>query len=313
MDSRISIRTQIATVPSWAVPRSFVAAEADAAFMAGSALNTLDGLVRSERVWAGVWRQRLALTCAVSAMRSFGRVEDEAALRDAWVLRKPGDEPGPAGNILAAWKRAASRAPIIDAECIASFAELLGFHVDEALAELPAVADEITAEGRSVPFATSALLSKLHETRPDAAPLGWLLADIMLARLMRWRHVVPLFMAQAHGTAFRIDGGRGKLRPGDEGFDKAVCLALAHGAAEACRMAAEIARRADRLAEVTPKLRAKGASEAIRLLLNDDAVSGSLTTPKLSRFATRRLFERLTEFDAVRELSGRTSFRIYGL
>lgn len=313
MDSRISTKTQIEAVPSWAVPRGFVVTEADAAFMAGSALNTLDGLVRAEPVWAGAWRQRLALTCAVSAMRSLGRVEDEAALRDAWVLRKAGDEPGPAGNILAAWKRAASRAPIIDVESIATFAEMLGLRSDDALAELPAFADEIASSGRTAPFAAAALVTKLHEARPDAVPLGWLLADIMLARLMRWRHVVPLFMAQAHGAAFRSDGGCGKLRPGDEGFDKAVCLALAYGAAEACRMAAEIARRADRLAEVTPKLRAKGAGEAIRLLLNEDAVSGSLTTPKLSRFATRRLFERLTEFDAVRELSGRTSFRIYGL
>lgn len=313
MDSRISTKTEIATVPAWAVPRGFVATEADAAFMAGAALNTLDALIRSEPVWAGAWRQRLALKCAVSAMRSFGRVEDEAALRDAWVLRKPGDDPGPAGNILAAWKRSASRAPIIDAENIKAFAELLGFRNDDALAELPALADEIAAGGRSAPFAAAALVVKLHETWPDATPVGWLLADIMLARLMRWRHVVPLFMAQAHGPVFRIEGGRGKLHPGDEGFDKAVCLALAYSTGDACRSAAEIARRADRLAEVTPKLRAKGAGEAIRLLLDDDAVSGSLTTPKLSRFATRRLFERLTEFDAVREFSGRPSFRIYGL
>ncbi|TJX52708.1 MAG: DUF1403 family protein, partial [Mesorhizobium sp.] len=41
--------------------------------------------------------------------RLAGRTEDEAALRDAWYLRQPGDDPGPAGTILAAWKRLASR------------------------------------------------------------------------------------------------------------------------------------------------------------------------------------------------------------
>ena len=48
-----------------------------------------------------------------------------------------------------------------------------------------------------------------------------------------------------------------------------------------------------------PKLRAKGAGEAIRRLLDDDAVSGSLTAPNLTRWGARRLFERLEALDAV--------------
>ncbi|RVB81588.1 DUF1403 family protein [Mesorhizobium sp. M7A.F.Ca.AU.002.03.1.1] len=61
------------------------------------------------------------------------------------------------------------------------------------------------------------------------------------------------------------------------------------------------------------KLRAKGASDVIFLLLNEDAVPGTLTTKNLTRFASRRLFERLQQLDAVRELSGRTTFRLFGL
>ncbi|MGX9148048.1 DUF1403 family protein [Mesorhizobium sp. 128a] len=51
----------------------------------------------------------------------------------------------------------------------------------------------------------------------------------------------------------------------------------------------------------------------IFLLLSEDAVPGSLTTKNLSRFATRRLFERVQQLEAVRELSGRTTFRLFGL
>ncbi|TJW46566.1 MAG: DUF1403 family protein, partial [Mesorhizobium sp.] len=43
------------------------------------------------------------------------------------------------------------------------------------------------------------------------------------------------------------------------------------------------------------------------------AVSGSLATKNLSRFASRRLFERLQQLEAVRELSGRPTFRLFGL
>ncbi|RUW04303.1 DUF1403 family protein, partial [Mesorhizobium sp. M1A.F.Ca.IN.022.05.2.1] len=104
-----------------------------------------------------------------------------------------------------------------------------------------------------------------------------------------------------------------RIRPGQEGFERAVCLALVQGAAEACRLAAELSRRSEKLLAVAPKLRSKGAGDVVFLLLNEDAVAGSLTTKNLSRFAARRLFERLQQLEAVRELSGRASFRLFGL
>jgi len=295
------------------VPSAFADSTADAAFIAGGALYPLDQIVRTEPQWAGVWRQRLALKCAAAAVRLAGRVEDEVALRDAWLLRRPGDEPGPSGQILFAWKRLASRSTALDAETLEAVAGLLGIRWEGTLASLPGAFEDLRLSGAAAPFAAADIIAKTFSIRADAEMLGWWLADLLLADKLRWPAPVPLMMGQRFSALFRGEGGRGRIRPGDEGFERAVCLALVQAATEASRLAAEIARRAERLTAITPKLRAKGAGDAIRLLLSEDAVSGSLQTARLSRFASRRLFERLEQLDAVRELSGRATFRIYGL
>ena len=301
------------TVPGWAVPRGLVTSDAEAAFLAGSALNSLDNLVRSDPPWAGAWRQRLALKSAAASVSLVGRVEDEPALRDAWHLRQPGDDPGPAGNILAAWKRLAGRSPGVDLETLRSVTGLLGLRWSDDLATLPDRVDVLARAGAPAPFAAAAITGEIHAVRPDAVLLGWWLADQMLALRLRWPLPVPLLVAQARTSAFRAEGGRGRLRPGGEGFQRAVCVALAQAAAEACRLAGDLAGRAARLEAVAPKLRAKGAGEAVQLLLGEDAVPGTLQTARLSRWGARRLFERLEALGAVRELSGRPAFRLYGL
>nr|WP_309500836.1 DUF1403 family protein [Neorhizobium sp. SHOUNA12A] len=96
-----------------------------------------------------------------------------------------------------------------------------------------------------------------------------------------------------------------RARPGEPAYPKAICLALVEGA--------ETALRAARLLAVTPKLRTKGAEPVVQKLLNDDAVSATSPGGQLSRWAAGRLFDRLVALEAVRELSGRPSFRIFGL
>ncbi|WP_352592276.1 DUF1403 family protein [Mesorhizobium sp. M0633] len=168
--------------------------------------------------------------------------------------------------------------------------------------------------GRPAPFAAAAIAAHVVTTRPDSELLAWWLADLVLAQSLRWPRPLPLIMAQAFGPAFRSEGGGGKrIRSGEKDFERAVCVTLVHAAADACRLAGELSRRAEKLLAVAPKLRAKGAGDVIFLLLNEDAISGSLTPKNLSRFAARRLFERLQQLDAARELSGRTSFRLFGL
>ena len=65
--------------------------------------------------------------------------------------------------------------------------------------------------------------------------------------------------------------------------------------------------------DATPKLRAKGKTGAIGALLADDAVSAAAPILGSSDRARRRLFERLVSLGAARELSGRKTFRLYGL
>lgn len=281
--------------------------------MAGAALNSLDNLVRADPPWAGTWRQRLALKCAASAVALAGRSEGESQLREAWHLRAAGSDPGPAGKILAAFRRLADRSPHVDSEALRSVVDLLGLRWSDEFGALPDIFEGLARSGQAAPLVAAAAMEEVSRARPDAGVLAWWLADLALAARMRWPMTVPLLATQAHGAAFRSPGNRSRVRPGGEGFQRAVCLGLALAAAEACRLAGEIAPRAAKLTAVTPKLRAKGAGEVIQLLFDDDAVSGTLQTRNLTRWGSRRLFERLTALGAVRELSGRSSFRLYGL
>ena len=89
--------------------------------------------------------------------------------------------------------------------------------------------------------------------------------------------------------------------------------AVVAGAGQAVPLAADLTRRAARLKAVVPQLRAKAAGRAVDLFFSRDAVVSSALAAFMSDRAARRLCDRLVDLGAVRELTGRDSFRLYGV
>jgi hypothetical protein len=205
------------------------------------------------------------------------------------------------------------RSASVSTSFVKEIADLSGSRWDDGLASVPDIVDSAIQSGRAAPFAVADLITAIFAVRPDAEVLALGLAEAVLAHKLSWPKSVPLLLPERFGPSFRTIGGRGRVRPGEPAYPKAICMALFDGVDAALRSAVEIDRRAALLLSVAPKVRTKGAEPVIRRLLNEDAVPASVPGSSLSRWAATRLFERLESFEAVRELSGRTSFRIFGL
>lgn len=313
MHAALTTSTWPRRLPGWTRPHGRDVSVSDAAFASGIALKSLDDLIRADPPWLGCWRDRLALKSAAVAAKMLGRSEEEAAIRDAVLLTAAGDDPGPAGKLFLAARKLARQSGTITTPFVKEFCALLGIGWNDALASVPDFVDRAIQSGRAAPLALADLISATATARPDAEVLALGLADVVLAQKLSWPKSVPLLLPERYGPAFRTIGGRGRVCPGELAYPKATCLALVDGVEAALRSAVEIDRRATRLLTVAPKVRTKGAEPVIRRLLAEDAVSAAVPGSDLSRWAANRLFERLESFDAVRELSGRTSFRFFGL
>lgn len=279
-------------VPSWvtsARPETFE----DVAFLSGAALSRLHLVLSREDLPQTLLRARLALRSAEACVTDQGRTERASDLRDAVAFLRAGDSPGPAGEVWLSWRRAVER-PV----------SVKTLHRALPEVETEQIANWLGA-GQGLPVHCAALvLQAVLQDRPRDPAAALILADAALAQALGWRHILPLL---ALGLK------RGDLRKTDEELRFACHRAVGTAAADAVREAADLTRRAARLHAVAPKLRAKGADEAVALFLTQDAVAPAALTSLRSDRAARRFCDRLVELGAVRELTGRDTFRLYGI
>ncbi|RTL83377.1 MAG: DUF1403 family protein [Hyphomicrobiales bacterium] len=308
---------EIQPLPRWARPQT--ADPGVAVFAAGAGLALLDAILRGpdggEPVFAGCLRQRLALRAGESCATLARLREDAGALRDAEHLPS-GAQTSPAGRLHRLFRLYASLPARVDAAVRA--AELLGLRetIDASLlaGAAASAADPLNAAARA-----SAAAIKLCPHAADAELFAFVVADLALASRLTWARPIPLLAVTIlHLSLRRGAGTREKAsrpRPTDEDWPAAVAFAYGLAVVDAHALAVDLARRSHKLLSVAAVLRARGAGRVIDMLLADDAVTPAAAAARagLSDRAARRLFDRLVALGAVRELSGRDVFRIYGL
>lgn len=299
-------------LPKWMFDASAPETLADAGFASGSSLALLHMTLHDpiSNVPMDLLRSRLALRAAAHCNKIEGRGSTEQEVRDAFFLTAPGDAMGPNGDMLAFWRNGTSLG-LRHSGWQSRLGQLLPDGMQEPIADwLQAVDDRPGGPLEKTHFLLTQIISAFP--RQEAAAL--LCADISLARILGWDRVLPMLSQNLKRT---------ELRAGSEGTDIHIAChqAIARSAQDTTRLAHDLARRAARLLAVEPKLRSKGSSDAVRLFLSEDAVVISpMLTPTIrgsskpmTPRSALRLCERLVELGVVRELTGRKTFRLYGV
>jgi len=252
-------------------------------------------------------RDRMAVDAAVACLKLENRHETASDIRDAVCLARAGDALGPAGDMFVAWRKLAW-VNLTASGWKGRVTKLLPDLVAEAMPELGSFA------GTPIARAGQILEVVLRQfPRQEAAAL--MLADLTLARAVGWDRVMPLLAAHLTRKDIRA------IADGDTDPTLCVHQAMVPACDGTIRSAADLSRRAEKLRAIAPKLRAKGSDEALELFLSHDAVSpsGMLspiiqgTTVAMTDRAARRLCDRLVNLGLVRELTGRPTFRLYGV
>ena len=218
-------------------------------------------------------------------------------MRDALHLARPGDDPGPAGRVLRQWSRAVAR-PI----SVAGLARALEGVTPERIALC------LDAAGAAPVGKAARVIEAVLADSPHGETAALILADAVLARSLGGSHVLPLLSLALTARDLRLRGDDLRL---------ACHRAAMKGVGQALPLAGNLARAASRLRAVESKLRAKGAAQALEMFLSQDALAPVALTrampDTLSDRAARRLCERLVDLGVLRELTGRDTFRLYGV
>ena len=265
----------------------------DGPFAAGAALSLLNVPAKETAPPAQVWRRRLAVRAAVASTRGL----EPAELRDAWCLTLAGADHGPAGRVYSAWRALSDPVGRRPAAEIAVGFEVSPFVATEILAAL----DDLAATGAPPLDAAGVAWTRAIVLGAGRACAAWA-ADRALATALGWGSAIPLL---ATSPGFRALPDR--LQPA------ALAAVYAAAAVRALDLHRDLARRAAKLMETADKLRGRDAKALISAFLAEDAVYPAAHVAKGSDRGTRRTCERLVALGALRELTGRSSSRLYGL
>ena len=273
----------------------------------------------ADPVFAGALRQRLALRAATACAAMLRLREDEGALRDAEHLAAFDAAPTPGGRLHRLWRDFATHPVRLDPASLREAADRLDLPPDIDVEALASVLQSLVNSAQN-PLAAAAKAAATTMRALKGAPrveteiLALWVADFALAKGLGWEAPLPLVATALAHPSRRSESGR-RPRPDDPDWLCSCAGAYALATQEAFALAGDLSRRSERLLAALPTLRAKGAGRVVALLLADDAVSPARAakTARLSDRAARRLFDRLVALGSVRELSGRPSFRLYGL
>ena len=303
--------------PSWARLEQKAREEGPAVFFAaGAGLALLDGVLCQEPPFAGALRQRLALKATAASAKILRLREDEAALRDGEHLAAV-ENPGPAGRLHRLWRGLAGQDARLDAMRFDEALRLLDLPEPGDLGALVGALRELMKAPDDPVTLAARAATRLHRLcpRPEGEIFAAWTADLLLAMRLGWERPTPLLATKILDPSLRRGPASVRPRPSDLDWPQAVAAAYALAASDAHALALELSRRTEKLLAAAPKLRAKRASRVVELLLAEDCLAPSRAAKfsGLSDRAARRLFDRLVELDGVREVSGRTAFRLYGL
>lgn len=284
-------------------------------FRSGAALTVLDQLIcdPSQGVPLKLLANQLALKAATATSKLEGRLAREDDIRDAYHLTPPGEGRGPDGDLLVLWREAASL-KLTGRDWRDGVQSLVGAaFADDVLRVIASGADRAKTHG---PLAGCvAVMRAVLEVDDRAERIACMLSDIVLARAMNGTSVLPITAQHLTKTMLRDLIGDG------QGDDLVVQQRILQSIEDTIRLARDLATRAAALQAVTPKLRAKGSKAAADLFLSEDAVGPSMmlsptiqgTTIPMTDRAARRFCDRLVELGVARELTGRPTFRLYGI
>lgn len=306
------------SLPQW-VTKGLEEAPQNVAFLSGASLSVLDAILRRDDglVPHNLLSRTLAFKAAVATSRLEGRMSTEADIRDAYYLTPQGSDGGyqwgPDGDCLGFWRRAA-RLRLDGSDWIANLQDCLEAADADQVEDW--VRSALAAAAADAPLSASvAIMCEILAANDRDERLACFLSDVVLAKSLSWRRPLPLTSLHLTKATLRA------LRYGTKRADVGIQLAVLKSVQAAVRLAHQVASRADALREITPRLRSRGADDAVAVFLSENIVSPpNMLAPviqgtqiEMSPRNARRLCDRLVELGVVRELTGRSTFRLYGV